>query len=116
MRLLRQGVLRQGVLALGAGAFAATLLAFAGPAFRGEADAAMEPPVTPVKLKPVSAFGAIKNPNERAVALFEEAGKVIMSPRPYRLPRAPPAADAASSCWSASGAPSLGDSSCSAAT
>ena len=86
MRLLRQGVLRQGVLrqgvsALGAGAFAAALLAFAGPVFRGEADAAMEPPVNPVKLKPVSAFDDIKNKNERAVALFEEAGKVIMSPR-----------------------------------
>jgi hypothetical protein len=78
---IRMKMLRQGVMALGAGAFAAALLAFAGPAFRGEADAAMEPPVNPVKLKPVSAFGDIKNPSERAVALFEEAGKVIMSPR-----------------------------------
>jgi hypothetical protein len=74
-------VIRQGAMALGAGVFAATLLAFAGPAFRGEADAAMEPPVNPVKLKPVSAFDNIQNKNERAIALFEEAGKVIMSPR-----------------------------------
>ena len=36
-------LIRQGAMALGAGAVAATLLAFAGPAFRGEADAAVEP-------------------------------------------------------------------------
>lgn len=74
-------LLRQGVMALGAGAFAATLLAFAGRHFAARRMPAMEPPVNPVKLKPVSAFADIKNANERAVALFEEAGKVIMSPR-----------------------------------
>lgn len=33
------------------------------------------------KLKPVSAFADIADKNERAVALFEEAGKVIQHPR-----------------------------------
>lgn len=74
-------LLKQGAMALGAGAFAATLLAFAGPAFHSEADAAMEPATNPLTLKPVASFAAIKNKNKRAVALFEEAGKVIMSPR-----------------------------------
>lgn len=74
-------LLRQGVMALGAGAIAATLLAFSGPAFRGEADAAVEPIKSPAVLKPVSSFDKIKDKNKRAVALFEEAGKVIQSPR-----------------------------------
>jgi len=42
-------LLRQGFMALGAGAIAVTLLAFAGPAFRGEAGAAMGLPVNPVQ-------------------------------------------------------------------
>jgi len=35
----------------------------------------------PAKLKPVSAFADIADKKERAVALFNEAGKVILSPR-----------------------------------
>ncbi|MES2750945.1 MAG: Isoquinoline 1-oxidoreductase subunit [Pseudomonadota bacterium] len=72
---------RNGVMALAAGALAAGVLAFAEPGFRGEADAATEPAINSVKLKPVSSFEKIKNKNQRSVALFEEAGKVIMSPR-----------------------------------
>lgn len=72
-------MIRQGAMALAAGAVAATLLAFAGPAFRGEADA--ESLKNPVTLKPVSSFDAIKDKTARSVALFEEAGKVIASPR-----------------------------------
>lgn len=68
-------------MALTAGILAAALLAFAGPAFRGDADAAMEPVKNPMTLKPVSSFDKIKNKKQRAVALFEEAGKVIQSPR-----------------------------------
>jgi len=74
-------MIRQGAMALAAGAVAATVLAFAAPVFRGEADAAMEPPKNSVTLKPVSSFDAIKDKNARSVALFEEAGKVIASPR-----------------------------------
>lgn len=74
-------VFRNGVMALTAGALAAGVLAFVEPGFRGEADAATEPAVNSVKLKPVSSFTKITNKNQRAVALFEEAGKVIMSPR-----------------------------------
>ena len=38
-------------------------------------------PANPTELQPVSAFAKIKDKNERAVALFQEAGKVIQSPR-----------------------------------
>lgn len=74
-------LIRQGVMALGAGAIAAALLALAAPAFRGEADAAVEPVKNPQTLKPASSFDSIKDKNQRAIALFEEAGKVIQSPR-----------------------------------
>jgi hypothetical protein len=64
------------VTGLAAGTIAAALLALAEPGFRGAADAA-----TTATLQPVSAFDKIKDKKQRAVALFEEAGKVIQSPR-----------------------------------
>ena len=67
---------RTSMLALVAGSLAAGLLAFAQPG--QEADAAVS---NPTRLQPVSAFAKIRNKNERAVALFQEAGKVIQSPR-----------------------------------
>ena len=70
---------KQSMLALAAGTLAAGLLAFAEPGFRGEADAATAS--APDKLQPVSAFAGIRDQNERAVALFQEAGKVLNSPR-----------------------------------
>jgi len=87
-------IIRQGAMALAAGAVAATLLAFAGPAFRGEADAAMEPLKNPVALRPASSFDTIKDKSARSVALFEEAGKVIASPRCMKLPPGRRAANA----------------------
>ena len=68
-------------LALVAGSLAATLLVFAGPGFRGAADAATEPEANRATLQPVSAFAGIKDKTERSVALFQEAGKVIQSAR-----------------------------------
>lgn len=72
---------RQSMLALVAGGFAAGLLAFADPGFRGDADAATEPVVNPTQLQSASAFAGIRDKDQRAVALFQEAGKVIQSPR-----------------------------------
>ena len=69
------------LMTLVAGSVAASLLALAAPHFRSVADAASEPMTNPQALKPVSEFGSIKDQNERAVALFQEAGKVIQSPR-----------------------------------
>src|SRR5882672_2278979 len=68
---------RHGALALAAAGLAAGLLAFAEPGFPGQADAA----TNPVTLKSAPDFERITNKDERAVALFEEAGKVIQSPR-----------------------------------
>jgi hypothetical protein len=76
MRTSRQ-VLMAGV----AGALAAGLLAIVAPAVHGEADAANDATQNPAALQPVSQFARIKNKEERAVALFQEAGKVIASPR-----------------------------------
>lgn len=73
--------LKHAAMALTAGVLAATLLAFAGPAFRSDADAAMEPVKNPAGLKPVASFDSIKDKKLRSIALFEEAGKVITSPR-----------------------------------
>jgi hypothetical protein len=70
---------KRGVMAFAAGGIAAALLAFAEPAFRSGADAATA--TNPAVLRPVSAFEKIQDKNLRAVALFEEAGKVIQSPR-----------------------------------
>lgn len=68
-------VIRYGMLALIAGAIAAGVIAFG---MEREADAAIQPSLT---LQPVSSFDKIKNKQQRAVALFQEAGKVIQSPR-----------------------------------
>jgi hypothetical protein len=67
---------KNSMLALAAGTLAAGLLAFVAPGF--QADAATD---TTGKLQPVSAFAKIKNKNERSLALFNEVGKVIQSPR-----------------------------------
>jgi hypothetical protein len=72
--------LRYGALALTAGAATAGLLALTEIGFRA-ADAATAPAIHAATLKPVSAFDIIKNKNKRAIALFQEAGKVIQSPR-----------------------------------
>jgi hypothetical protein len=70
---------KRGVTAFAAGGIAVALLAFAEPTFRGDADAASA--TNPTVLRPVSAFAQIGDTNLRAIALFEEAGKVIQSPR-----------------------------------
>jgi hypothetical protein len=67
------------MLALGAGALTAAVLIFTQAGFRGPADAAEQG--APGTLRPVSEFAAIRENDRRAVALFEEAGKVITSPR-----------------------------------
>lgn len=74
--------LRQALLAGLAGAVAAGIVAVAGPALRSEADAAIGPVAAGGnELRPVSAFDGIRDGEARAAALFEEAGKVIASPR-----------------------------------
>jgi hypothetical protein len=70
-------IVKYAMLALVAGGLSAAALAIAEFG-SSEADAAVSNPKT---LQPVSAFAKIKNKNERAVALFNEAGKVIQSPR-----------------------------------
>ena len=70
-------IVKYAMLALVAGGISAGALAMAEFG-SSEADAAVSNPKT---LQPVSAFAKIKNKNERAVALFNEAGKVIQSPR-----------------------------------
>jgi hypothetical protein len=71
---------RHGLMVLAAARLAAGLLAFAEIGLRG-ADVAAQGATSPVTLKPVSDFGNITDRNERAIALFQEAGKVIQSPR-----------------------------------
>ena len=68
---------RYSVLALAATSMAGGLVAFAEPEFRSQAGAA----TNVVTLRPASDFENITNKDERAVALFKEAGKVIQSPR-----------------------------------
>lgn len=70
-------IVKYAMLALVAGGLSAGALVIAEFG-ASEADAAVSNPKT---LQPVSAFAKIKNRNERAVALFNEAGKVIQSPR-----------------------------------
>jgi hypothetical protein len=62
-------------MALAAGGFAAALLAATMPLIDGAADAAVS------GLAPVASFDKIGDRTARSVALFEEAGKVIQSPR-----------------------------------
>jgi hypothetical protein len=68
-----------GLIVLGAAGIAAFSAAFAEPVFG--ADAALTTTENSVVLRPASAFETIKDKNLRAVALFEEAGEVIQSPR-----------------------------------
>jgi mono/diheme cytochrome c family protein len=49
--------------------------------FASNALAQLAPPTNPTTLKPVSEFDRIENKQDRAAALFVEAGKVISSPR-----------------------------------
>ena len=65
-------------LATIAGGVAIALLSFAQMPLSSEADAAAQPAQ---KLQPVSAFAKIQNKQQRSAALFQEAGKVIQSPR-----------------------------------
>lgn len=70
-------VMKYAVLAVVAGTMAAGAMSVAEFG-TSEADAAVS---NPTKLQPVSAFAKIKGKDARAVALFQEAGKVIQSPR-----------------------------------
>ena len=70
-------LLRGGILALLAGALTIGVLAFL---LRNDADAATNA-ASATTLKAADSFANIKDNNERAVALFQEAGKVINSPR-----------------------------------
>jgi len=72
-------LLRTGAMALLAGSLAAVAIT-AYPGLE-RADAAPEATRVAGSLKPVADFARITNQNERAVALFEEAGKVLQSPR-----------------------------------
>ena len=72
-------LVRTGALALLAGSVVAVAIA-AYPGLE-RADAAPEATRVAGGLKPVTDFAKIANKNERAMALFEEAGKVLQSPR-----------------------------------
>jgi hypothetical protein len=72
---------RNAVMALAAGVAAAGLLALAGSGWPSGADAVAQPAANTSTLQPVASFAKIKDSNERAIALFQEAGKVIQSPR-----------------------------------
>lgn len=69
---------RQGVMAgFAVGVAACVMVGMIGHG----ADAAGEPPVNPQTLRDVASFNDIAEANARSVALFNEAGKVIQSPR-----------------------------------
>ena len=70
---------RPRMMTLTAAGLAAGLLAPNDLGFRGGDAAAQTAPA--VALKAVSDFDSIRDRNARAVALFQEAGKVIFSPR-----------------------------------
>ncbi|WP_315811487.1 Isoquinoline 1-oxidoreductase subunit [Bradyrhizobium sp. SZCCHNR2028] len=72
-------LVRMGAMALLAGCLAAVAVA----AYPGLQRAYAAPEATRMAngLKPAADFAKIKNREERAVALFEEAGKVLQSPR-----------------------------------
>lgn len=72
-------LVKDGMLALAAGGVAIIVLALATPMLNGEADA--QPAPKAAELKSPANFASITDTNARAVALFEEAGKVINSPR-----------------------------------
>jgi len=67
-------LLRTAAMALLAGGIAAALVSVSG---LQRADAASDA----TALQPVATFAKIENKEQRAVALFEEAGKVLQSPR-----------------------------------
>lgn len=75
-------LLRNAAVALAMGALTAGVLAYAGGA-RNAADAASDPAgaAAAATLRSATSFASITDKNARAVALFEEAGKVIQSPR-----------------------------------
>jgi hypothetical protein len=64
-------------VAIAGGAIAAALVTFVVPSKAADVPSARNP----LALKPVSAFDNIGDSDRRAVALFQEAGKVIQSPR-----------------------------------
>jgi hypothetical protein len=68
------------IMALTAAGFAAGLLGLAETGFGG-GDAAAQTAATAAALKAASDFDSIQDRNARAIALFQEAGKVIQSPR-----------------------------------
>jgi len=70
-------ILRDAGLALAMGMLTAGVLVYAG----GVRNAAGEPANRAATLRSVESFAAIADKDARAVALFEEAGKVIQSPR-----------------------------------
>jgi hypothetical protein len=65
-------------IALAGGAIGVALLAFAVTTRAADVAATAK---NPVALKSVSAFAGIGDQDQRAIALFQEAGKVIQSPR-----------------------------------
>lgn len=73
-------ILRDAGLALAMGMLTAGVLVYAG-GVRNAADAAGETANRTATLRSVESFASIADKNARAVALFEEAGKVIQSPR-----------------------------------
>ncbi|GAC1333829.1 MAG: hypothetical protein NVS4B4_13760 [Bradyrhizobium sp.] len=72
---------RNAVMALAAGVVAAGLIALAGSGWPSRSDAVAQPATNASTLQPVASFARIQDSNERAIALFQEAGKVIQSPR-----------------------------------
>ena len=72
-------LVRAGVTAVLAGGLVAVAISL-NPGLQ-RADAAPEATRVAGGLKPVTEFAQIKNKDERAAALFEEAGKVLQSPR-----------------------------------
>ncbi len=65
-------------IAIAGGALAVALVAFVGASQAADMATSGKDPAT---LKPVSAFDNIRDNGQRAIALFQEAGKVIQSPR-----------------------------------
>lgn len=72
-------MMKSATMAIGAGVVAAIALTVATSIFNGSADAQTVSKSS--ELKSAASFSAIKDDTARAVALFEEAGKVINSPR-----------------------------------
>lgn len=71
----------QALMALVSGSVTAGLIVFAAPLFRDGMDATAQTAANPATLKAAANFDSIRDRDQRAIALFEEAGKVLMSPR-----------------------------------